>query len=120
MYKISVCAFLCIILVGCATPERRAASKSCEQEAFAAHPPVFERMMIEKTKTIKVPTGDVDCTTMGTGRFAQTTCKAKMRDESIPYVEMQDVDINKFERRTAQSTCADKICYARFGNSKCE
>lgn len=111
-----LCAFGLIALVSCGTPEYRAERKHCEAEWLLKIPPVFRQEVVTRYRTEKRPTGRSTCTTTGT----TTDCQQVMRTVSIPYTDVETVDIKKRQRTPQIESCAARACAARYGNSKCE
>lgn len=120
MQKIMLLLLLPIFLISCATQERQEVRTQFGAEAMRSFPPKFERQMVNRTRTISVPDGTVNCTTVGTGQFATTNCIAGRRFETIPYTAVENVDINKIARDVEEKVCADRVCYQRFGNIACK
>lgn len=104
------------VLSGCATKERQEVLAICSFDANKNYPPKIERILVNKTREIKVPTGNSTCTNFGS--FSQ--CTMGTTTESIPYTVMQNVDINKDLRNESQKACADQICFQRYKNNKCK
>ncbi|WP_305074990.1 hypothetical protein [Propionivibrio sp.] len=114
-------ALICILPVtGCATRERLEAQAQCSAEAMSLYPPRIEQRMVNKTRPVKVQTGDMKCTTVGNGSYASTNCIAATRTEYVPYIAVENVDVNKLPRDEAENACADRLCYQRHGNVACE
>jgi hypothetical protein len=109
-----------VILIGCATPARNDAENQCKADAYRQHPPLIERMTVNKTRAVRVPTGDVDCSTYGTGQYSTTTCKAKTKIDYIPYIAIENVDKNEPLRNLYLKSCADSICLQNLGNKDCK
>ncbi|WP_417254680.1 hypothetical protein [Celeribacter sp.] len=43
-----------------------------------------------------------------------------METVSVPYRELERVDIRKAERDTQIASCAARACTAKYGNAECE
>lgn len=116
--KSSVLVYLMlpVLLVGCATQERRNAVDRCQSSALRMYPYKFERMLVTKNKTIQVPTGDVTCTRYGN----VTQCDSQMRTEYIPYTAIDNVDVNRDLREAEAKSCADSFCLSTYQNRECK
>ncbi len=112
--------FLClaglIALSSCGTPEYRAERQHCEAEWMLKIPPVYRQEVVTKYRTEERPTGRTTCTTTGT----VTNCQQIMQTISVPYTEVETVDIRAAQRNPQIESCAARACMAKYGNSKCE
>lgn len=109
-----------IALNGCATKERREVRGQCSVEAMRQHPPQIERQLVNKTRLVSVPTGSMTCQTNGIGLLATTSCTAGTTWESIPYVAMENVDLNAGARSSTETSCTNRVCFERYGNTGCK
>ena len=112
----------CLLMstVGCATQEFRNAQNECSYEAFRQYPVNNVSSMVNMTRSIQVPSGQTNCQTYYIGNMAQTSCTQVMRTELIPYQQMVVRDTNSLPRQSAIDSCAQNICYQKFGNSDCK
>ena len=117
--QFSIFGFLGLVS-GCATQELREVRAQCTAEGLIEIPPKIEQQIVNKMKEIKVPTGNVNCTTVGDGKFATTSCIAQSKTENIPYTAVENIDIKKFERDKVIKQCTYRICFKRFGNLDCK
>lgn len=101
---------------GCATPEYLQAHQLCSQEWFAKIPPIYQQVLVNRSRRIQVPDGTSTCTTSGN----TTKCKQGMRSDWVPYVEAQTVDINQDQRDLRIDQCAANRCIRSYGNSDCK
>lgn len=111
-----LCALGLFVLTSCGTPEYRAERKHCEAEWLLKIPPVYRQEVVTKYRTVERPTGRSTCTTQG----SVTHCQQVMRTISVPYTEVETVDIRQRQRTPQIESCAARACMARYGNSKCE
>lgn len=111
-----LCALALIVLGSCGTPEYRAERSHCEAEWMLKIPPVFRPEVVTKYRNEERPTGQSTCTTAG----SVTNCQQIMKTVSIPYTEVETVDIRKLQRSPQIESCAARACSAKFGNSACE
>ena len=110
------CVLGLIVLAGCGTPEYRAEKTHCEAEWLLKIPPVYRRDVVTKYRSEERPTGEATCTTTG----SVTNCKQAMETVSIPYTDVETVDIKARLRNPQIKSCAARACSAKYGNSKCE
>lgn len=111
-----LCALGSIALASCGTPEYRTERKHCEAEWLLKIPPVYRQEVVTKYRSQKHPTGKSTCTTTGT----VTNCEQVMETVSIPYTDVETVDIRKQQRTPQIESCTARACAARYGNSSCE
>ncbi len=104
------------LLASCGTPEYRTEKKHCEAEWLLKIPPVYRQEVVTKYRTEERPTGRSTCTTTGN----VTQCQQAMETISVPYTEMETVDIRKRQRSPQIDSCAARVCTAKYGNSSCE
>ena len=105
-----------LFLQGCGAPEYRTERTHCEAEWLLKIPPDYRHEPITKYRSVKRPSGKTTCETKGN----KTKCKPVMQTVSLPYVEMERVDIRKSQRDPQIASCAARACTAQYGNSKCE
>ncbi|MFX0541021.1 hypothetical protein ACEWPM_004715 [Roseovarius sp. S4756] len=113
---LSICAAGLVALASCGTPEYRAERKHCEAEWLLKIPPVYRQEAVTKYRSEERPTGRSTCTTTGT----VTNCQQVMETVSIPYTDIETVDIKARQRNPQIDSCAARACAARYGNSTCE
>ncbi len=121
--RVLVYGALGMVLVGCATAERQSAVTQCRIEARNTYPPVIESRTVNRTRAERVPTGVSNCEVVsegGWGQPARGRCVQETTVRYIPYVAVENVDINKAPRDAATRSCADRICFQRYGNRECK
>lgn len=111
-----LCATGLFALSSCGTPEYRAERKYCEAEWLLKIPPVYRQEIVTKYRTEQRPTGQSTCTTTGT----VMNCQQAMMTISIPYTDVETVDIRASQRNPQIEACAARACSEKYGNSKCE
>lgn len=104
------------LLSSCGTPEYRTEKKHCEAEWLLKIPPVYRQEVVTKYRTEERPTGQSTCTTTGN----VTHCQQVMETVSVPYTEVETVDIHNRQRAAQIDSCAARACAAKYGNSACE
>jgi hypothetical protein len=109
-----------IFLVACATQARKDIVAQCTQDGFQLHPQIIKEKLVQRLKTVQVPTGEINCTTIGIEAYATTNCKANTRTEFIPYTALENIDINKSTRDSYILNCADSICNQNYKNKECK
>lgn len=110
-----------LLLSGCATPEYKAAYQTCSPGAFSQYPEDIVRTFEMRQRWIRVPTGQVSCTTVqGSANHKQTVCTPITALSSIMAMEPVIVDRNEEPRRRLISACAQSLCVSRFGNEDCK
>lgn len=110
------CALGSVALVGCGTPEYRDEKTQCEAEWMLKIPPVYRQEVVTRYRSAERPTGESNCTTTG----SETSCQQVMETVSIPYTDVETVDIKSRQRAPQIKSCAARACSAKYGNSKCE
>ncbi|MBX3456621.1 hypothetical protein [Ferrovibrio sp.] len=110
---------LALLLSGCATPEWTHEKNICATRYYAEIPAVYSQVMVNKTRYIQVPDGNVTCTTSGSGNTTTTNCIQGTRSEAVPYTAVETVDLNKDQRDAAIKSCAASACVAKYGNPDC-
>jgi major membrane immunogen (membrane-anchored lipoprotein) len=109
-----------VLLNACSTQARKTASEQCLKDGLYIHPTNIEEKLVQKTRSIQVPTGEMNCVTTGYGNMATTNCRANMRTEYIPYTALEKVDLNKRARDAYVKSCADSICLLNHKNKECK
>lgn len=79
-------------------------------------PPVYRLEPVTKYRSEERPSGETVCETSGT----TTACKPVMETVSVPYRELEQVDIRKAQRDPQIASCAAQACTSKYGNPKCE
>lgn len=111
-----LCVLASIALSSCGTPEYRAEKTQCEAEWLLKIPPVYRREVVTKYRSEERPTGETTCTTEG----ATTNCQQVMQTVSIPYTDVERVDIKARQRNPQIKACAARACSAKYGNDACK
>lgn len=111
-----LCLFGTVLLASCGTPEYRVERQHCEATWMLKIPPVYRQEVVTKYRNEERPTGRSTCTTTG----AVTNCQQAMETVSVPYTDVETVDIKARQRNPQIQSCAARTCTAKFGNSKCE
>jgi hypothetical protein len=120
-YVLSSFVLSLLVLSGCATPEYKAAYQTCSPGAFGQYPEDIVRTFEMRQRWIRVPTGQVSCTTVqGAANHKQTLCTPITTMSSIMAMEPVIVDRNEEPRRRLISACAQSLCASRFGNEDCK
>ena len=120
MYKFIFLFATSFFLVSCSTPEYRSAKNECSYDAFRQYPVNNVSSVVTQTRAVQVPTGQTNCTTSYLGGFANTTCNQVMRTDYVPYQETVIVDTNESSRNSSMNSCAERLCYGRYGNAQCK
>ncbi len=110
---------LTIPLLGCATPERNHEKNICSVRYHAEIPAIYSQVMVNKTRYVQVPNGNVTCTTTNLGNTTKTNCVEGTRSEAVPYTAVETVDLNKDQRDMAINACANNACIVKYGNPDC-
>lgn len=105
-----------LTVVACATPQFKAEEQSCSATWSAKIPPIFQQQLVNRTRTIQVPTGQMTCTYYG---YTQQ-CNQIMRTEYIPYTAVETVDIRAPERNRHIASCTAAACSKKYGNAECK
>jgi hypothetical protein len=116
----ALAGLFCLLMVGCATPEFRAAKSDCAPDAYARYPVVNVNTIVTRYHPIQVPSGQTHCTTTRVGNTAHTTCIPLMRTDFFPYPQAAVVDTNEAARDSAMNACAAQLCLQRYGNAECK
>jgi hypothetical protein len=119
-FRLIVSITLGLFLVGCATAQYRIAERECGNDAFRQYPVNNQTEVRTYYKTVQVPTGQVNCTSRNAGYFTNTTCTAITVSQSVPYQQMVTVDTNENIRSQVIKSCAQSLCYTRYGNVRCK
>ena len=120
MFKTLIVLSILALQVGCATQEFRNAQSECSYDAFRQYPVNNVSTVITLTRPVQVPTGQTNCQTYYVGNMAQTSCTQVMRTDYQPYQQVVVQDTNSSSRNSAINSCAQNICYQKFGNSECK
>jgi hypothetical protein len=107
---------LTLALVGCSTPEFNAAEATCRAEWLKKIPPNYQQMLVNRTRYIQQPSGQVSCTTFG----SYTSCNQQMISVPIPYTAVETVDVNDGRRDPQISSCTASRCIQTYGNAECK
>ena len=116
MSRSLIAALPCLLLAACGTPEYRAAKSQCMINLMEEYPPVYRERIVQKTRAVSVPNGNVTCKRIGN----PTNCTQGKRTEYIPYTVKETYDINESIREQRSHGCAQTRCLKTFGNAKCE
>ncbi len=112
--------YLCVIalalLTGCGTPEYRAEKQHCEAQWMLKIPPEYRQEIVTKYRSEERLTGQTTCQTIGN----VTNCTQMTRTVSVPYTDVETVDIRAAQRNPQIASCTARACAAKYGNSKCE
>ncbi|WP_113911226.1 hypothetical protein [Roseovarius dicentrarchi] len=103
-------------LAACGTPEYRAERQHCEAEWMMKIPPVYRQEIVTKYRSEERLTGQTTCQTVGT----VTNCTQLTRTVTVPYTDVETVDIRAAQRNPQIASCTARACTAKYGNSKCE
>jgi hypothetical protein len=114
--KFAALMLLPMMLIGCGTPEYRAANASCEADWFRNIPPSYYDTLVEQLRPVKRPTGRTTCVTRGD----RTYCDQQMMTEFVPYQTVVTVDRYKPERDAEIARCTADACLRRYGNVECK
>lgn len=108
---------LSLLLVSCGTPEYQAERSVCQAEWEQKIPVRYGERLVERTKYIEVPTGQMVCKPLAGGG---QNCVSGTRLEGIPYTTVETYDVNADRRNVQIRACAVKACSAKFGNPECK
>lgn len=104
------------VLAGCGTPEYQAERQHCEAEWMLKIPPEYRQNVVTKYRSEERLTGQTVCKTTGD----VTNCTQITRTISVPYTEVETVDIRAAQRNPQIASCTARACTAKYGNAKCE
>ena len=104
------------VLSACGTPEYRLERRHCEAEWMLKIPPVYENQIVTRFRSEERPSGETICETKG----SITKCTPVMETVSVPYQDIERVDIRKAERDPQIDSCAALACMAIYGNAECK
>jgi hypothetical protein len=111
-------------LASCASPEWRQANNNCSARLYNEIPPSFTQVVVQKTRLISVPNGNVTCHTFGStfgyGYSGTTNCTQGTHLESIPYTDVETIDLNQARRDSAIQSCTANACVQQYGNADCK
>ena len=108
------------LLIGCATQEFRSARNECSADAYRQYPINNVATIVSTTRAVQVPSGRTECTTTYVGFTARTTCENIMQTVYQQVPQNVIVDTNESSRQYAMNSCAQQICYRRYGNAECK
>lgn len=106
-----------LALVSCGTPEYQAERSICQAEWEQKIPVRYGERLVERTKYIEVPTGEMVCKPLAGGG---QRCVSGTRLEGIPYTAVETYDVNADARNVQVRACAAQACSAKFGNAECK
>ncbi len=110
------CVVALALLSGCGTPEYRAERQHCEAEWMLKIPLEYRRKIVTKYRSEERLAGQSTCQTVGN----VTNCTQIIRTVSVPYIDLETVDIRAAQRNPQIAACTARACAAKYGNSKCE
>lgn len=105
-----------LVLSACGTPEYRAEQKHCKAEWMVKIPPIYQQRIVTRYRTEERLTGRTICKTVD----SVTHCTQLTRFVSVPYPEIETVDIRAAQRNPQIESCTVRACAAKYGNNKCE
>ncbi len=108
----------CLLLASCGTPEFQAERSVCRAEWEQKIPARMGQRIVERTKYIRVPTGEMICEPRG--KKGGQHCVSGSRLEEIPYTALESYDMNKPRRDVQIRACTVQACDAKFGNPECK
>ena len=100
------------------TAEWRAANQSCAAEWKAKIPGNWQDRVVQRTKHVDVPDGNITCRT-GLSRDTPE-CTQGTTSISIPYTEVISVDLNAGRRNREIAQCTAIQCTNSYGNPDCK
>lgn len=106
-----------LVLVSCGTPEYQAERSVCQAEWAQKIPVRYGERLVERTRYISVPTGEMVCKPLAGGG---QHCVSGTRLEGIPYTAVETYDVNAEARNVQVRACAAQACSAKFGNPDCK
>ena len=109
-----------LLLTSCTTAEYRRAKKECSPEAFRQYPVNNVSKIITLYRNVEVPTGRETCNCRQVGYQERCTCRKETFLESQPYQQTVIHDANANNRKSAINSCAQRVCYERYGNTECK
>ena len=128
-YKHLISAFLlsCFVMLatGCSTPQYRQAEAGCTNVSYQKFPQKIEEYRCERTRYVRVQTGETECITepvygLGgpTGQI-KTTCTPVTVSRPQTYIDTCRRDVNEPARNGWILNCTAKACLSAFGNVDC-
>ncbi len=108
------------LISGCATDAYYRAKDSCRNLAFQQVPPQIVQRTFEESYLVRVPDGNVSCTSSTFGGTTRTNCQEGTRLETRYRNVVRDVDAMESARNQYISTCTRNTCFNQFGNGSCE
>lgn len=109
-----------VLQIGCATQEFRYAQNECSADAYRQFPVNNVATIVSTTRAVQVPSGRTECRTTYIGFTARTTCENIMQTEYQQVPQSVIVDTNASSRQYAMNSCAQQLCYSRYGNADCK
>ena len=109
-----------VLQFGCATQEFRYAQNECSADAYRQFPINNVATIVNTTRAVQVPSGRTECRTTYIGFTAKTTCENIMQTEYKQVPQSVIVDTNASSRQYAMNSCAQQLCYRRYGNADCK
>ncbi len=109
-----------VLQFGCATQEFRYAQNECSADAYRQFPINNVATIVNTTRAVQVPSGRTECRTTYIGFTAKTTCENIMQTEYQQVPQSVIVDTNASSRQYAMNSCAQQLCYRRYGNADCK
>ncbi len=109
-----------LLLASCTTAEYRRAKNECLPEAFRQYPVNNVTKIITLYRTVEVPTGRETCNCRQVGYQERCTCRKETFLESQPYQKTEIHDANANNRKSTINSCAQGLCYDRYGNAECK
>ena len=107
-----------LLLVSCGTPEYQAERSVCQAEWEQKIPARMGQRLVERSRYIRVPTGEMICEPVG--KKGGQHCVSGTRLEEIPYTTLESYDMNKARRDVQIRACAVQACSVKFGNPECK
>ena len=120
--KVQVClcrlvaGFLTIAIIGCSGEAYRAELSSCKNQLLKQIPPRLKQHLVTNYRMEHRATGKSICKTDG----AVTICEDETEMVSIPSIDVEIIDENKFLRDAKVHMCVRKSCVEKYGNDACK
>ena len=122
MNKVQVClcrlvaGLLTIAIFGCSGAAYRAELSSCENQSLKQIPPRLKQHLVTNYRMEHRATGKSICKTDG----AVTICEDETELVSIPLIDVEIIDENKFLRDAKIHMCVRKSYAEKYGNDACK
>lgn len=116
MNKVQVClcrlvaGLLTIAIFGCSGAAYRAELSSCENQSLKQIPPRLKQHLVTNYRMEHRATGKSICKTDG----AVTICEDETELVSIPLIDVEIIDENKFLRDAKIHMCVRKSCAEKY------